>query len=271
MSKLISAGLIRLFRLKSLYISLAVIAFEVIINICGETSTYHISINTNLLSGVVISLIASAVVVGNLIGAEYNFGTIRNQLIVGHNRTEIYFANYIVSFTGIIIMHVFGAGLVFAAGLPFGSVIGEGLLTQLFVQLIFAFVITSLYVLIAMNIHSKSSTLTVTIIISFIMLFANITMAQLLSEPEFIDANSQLYDDSGTTLSSDAGGKLVPNPFYVGGTKRIVMEIADNLLPCSGIMEYNGDFNADKIITEVCETIIFTAAGVLIFRKRDLK
>ena len=180
----------------------------------------------------------------------------RNKLVVGHNRTEIYFANYIVSLAGTLTMLVFGVVLVFAVGLPLGAVTENGFVELLLLELLFAFVVTALYVFIAMCIQSKSSALTVGIILGMVMLVANIVTAQMLAEPEYIYTPDQ---------------PPVSNPNYLSGTRRVVYEAADTILPCSALVEYNGEIETDKVIAEVCETVIFTAAGVFIFRKRDLK
>lgn len=279
MSKLLRAGFTRLFRLKSFYLSLAVIAFEVIPGMLSERlgasitneMTEPFAADPYLSTTAIITIILAAVVIGNLIGSEYGFGTMRNKLAVGHNRTEIYFANLIVSFAGILIMLAFGAALAFAVGLPLGALVADSIHLQFITHAVLALVISSLYVFIAMNIQSRSNILTAAIILGVVMLVANVVLMQQLAEPETVLPKEQVFNEEGELISEVVSGDPIPNPYYVGGTKRVIMEVTDTLLPCSAAMEYGGRFEADKVIAELCETVIFTAAGLLIFRRLDLK
>ncbi|MDE5570029.1 MAG: hypothetical protein K2I82_05185, partial [Ruminococcus sp.] len=57
--------------------------------------------------GIWYLLFAIPVFVGIFLGTEYSDGTIRNKMVVGHKRSDIYFANLIVCASGTLI----GAGL----------------------------------------------------------------------------------------------------------------------------------------------------------------
>ena len=279
MRKLLNAGFTRLFRLKSLYISFFLIALETIPGMVSESilvstadgMTAPFAADPYLSGNAVLATILAAVVTGNLIGSEYGFGTMRNKLAAGHKRTDIYFSNCIVSTAGTLSIIAFSNLTVFAVGLPLGVAVAETLPLQLLTHLIFALVISSLYVLIAMNIRSKSNSLTVAIILGAAILFMNVLLMQQLSEPEFVTPTKQIFNEEGIIIGEVISGDPVPNIYYAGGAKRVIMETADMLLPTSAVMEYGGRFEADKAIAEICETIVFTAAGVLIFRKRDLK
>ena len=204
-------------------------------------------------------IIAAAIVIGNLIGSEHGFGTMRNKLTIGHDRTEIYFANFIVSLTAVLMMLVFGWVLIFATALPLGAKVvspADELVTLFLLNVLYALVISALYVFIAMNVQSKSNILTASIVLGGVMIIANTLLDYQLSQPEY---------------SYPPNSPPFPNPYYVSGTKRVVMEVADTLLPCSAVLEYDGEFEADKVTAEICETVIFTAAGLFMFRRTDLK
>ncbi|MBP3854345.1 MAG: ABC transporter permease subunit [Ruminiclostridium sp.] len=298
MSKLITAGFKRLFRLKSLYACLAVIAFQLIINIGGESGLFEGHIGVRVTSGNMpesvsdtmrdlmlftadshisevsfLLIIAAAIVIGNLIGSEHSFGTIRNKLTVGHNRTEIYFANFIVSLTTVLIMLVFGWALIFGLALPLGAQLvstAEKLVTLFLLNVLYSIVITAIFVFMAMNILSKSTTLTLSILIGGAALLLNVLFSSQLSQPEYVTPRSQAFDSEGRIISQET---LDPqkNPMYIGGTRRVIYETIDTLLPCSAVTEYSGEVDVPKVITEVGELAVFTAAGLFIFRRRDLK
>lgn len=279
MSKLITAGFKRLFRLKSFYGYLIFIAFELIVNMVSESGQIRtvngfiepFSVNPYITENAFVVIIMAAIVIGNFIGSEYSYGTMRNKLTVGHNRIEIYFANYIVSLAGVAIMLAFGVLLAFAVGLPLGAIVDDNLHIQLFLQLVFALVISALYVFVAMNVQSRSNTLTAAIILGVVMIIADVALVNQLSQPEFNIPKNLVFNEEGVMISEEVAGDPIPNPFYVGGTNRVIMEIADTLLPCAAVMEYGGRFEADKVIAELCETVIFTAAGLFMFRRVDLK
>lgn len=283
MSKLITAGFVRLFRLKSLYACLAVIAFQLIVNIVGESGQLNMHVGVTVTTDDVsksaqeilaemqftadshisevsfLLMIAAAIVIGNLIGSEHGFGTMRNKLTVGHDRVEIYIANFIVSLSAVLMMLIFGWVLIFATALPLGAQVqstADELITLFLLNVLYALVISALYVFIAMNVQSKSNILTASIVLGGVMVISNAILDSQLSQPEYMYPPDSLP---------------VPNPYYISGTKRDVMEMTDTLLPCSAVLEYDGEFEAGKIIAETCETVIFTAAGLVIFRRIDLK
>ena len=298
MNKLITAGLKRLFRLKSLYACLAVIAFQLIINICGESGLFegHIGIRVtseNMPENVsdtmrdlmlftadshisevsFLLIIAAAIVIGNLIGSEHSFGTIRNKLTVGHNRTKIYFANFILSLSAVLMMLVFGWVLIFALALPLGAQVQsttEELITLFALNVLYSVVITAVFVFMAMNILSKSTTLTLSILIGGAALLLNVLFSSQLSQPEYVTPRSQAFDSEGRIISEEAL-EPIKNPLYIGGTRRVIYETIDTLLPCSAVTLYSGEVDVPKVITEVGELVVFTAAGLFIFRRRDLK
>ena len=297
MSKLITAGFKRLFGLKSLYACLAFIAFQLIINIVGESGQLNMHVGVTVTTDDVsksaqeilaemqftadshisevsfLLIIAAAIVIGNLIGPEHSFGTMRNKLTVGHNRTEIYFANFIVSLTAVLIMLVFGWALIFGLAMPLGAKVvspADELVTQFLLNVLYSIVITAIFVFMAMNILSKSTTLTLSILIGGAALLLNVALSTQLSQPEYVTPWNAHYDSEGNLISKEIHDP-VPNPMYIGGIKRVIYETIDTLLPCAAVTEYSGDVDVPKVITEIGELVVFTAAGLSIFRRRDLK
>lgn len=297
MSKLISAGFARLFRQKTFIISIIFIVLMNALVIIPEkfnTTVVTVSVTTpgsteeaapapdNIPFAVdsyfietpVFLLIIAAVIIGNFIGADHSFGTIRNKLAVGHARAAIYFADYIVCISAVMIILLVGYASVFAIGLPLGAAIlhtAEYLLTQFLLNVLYCLAITAIYVFLAVNILSKSANLTVSILVAFVMLVANVMIVNMLMEPEYTQNTYTELNSEGEIIAEKVIGDPRPNPFYVGGTKRTIYETVDMLLPISSVTEYQGEADAGKVAAMACELVIFTAAGLLIFGKRDLK
>lgn len=297
MSKLISAGFARLFRQKTFIIAIIFIVLLNALVIIPEkfnTSVVTVSVTTSgsteaavpaadnmpfavdgyFMETPVLLLIIAAVIIGNFIGAEYGFGTIRNKLAVGHARAAIYFADYIVCLSAVLMILLVGYASVFAIGLPLGAAIlntAEYLLTQFLLNVLYCFAITAIYVFLAVNILSKSANLTVSILVAFTILFANVMIVNMLMEPEYTVPKQTIYNSDGEEIGEKVIGDPMPNPFYIGGTKRTIFETVDTMLPISSVIEYQGEVDAGKVAAMAGELVIFTAAGLIIFRKRDLK
>ena len=297
MSKLISAGFKRMFRLRSLYLCMAFIALQLTVNIIGESGQMNMHVGVTVTTDDVsksvqdildtmqftadshisevsfLLMIAAAIVIGNLIGSEHSFGTIRNKLTVGHNRTEIYFANFIVSLTAVLIMLVFGWAIIFGLAMPLGAKVvspADELITLFLLNVLYCLVITAIFVFMATNILTKSTTLTMSIILGGAALLFKVVIFNQLSQPEYYTPRSQIFDSEGRIIGEE-NLDPIKNPMYIGGTRRVIYETIDTLLPCSSVTEYSGEVNTVKVITEIGELTFCTALGLFIFRRRDLK
>ena len=83
--------------------------------------------------------------------------------------------------------------------------------------------------------------------------------------PEYLN---WIVTDSGETIPGD------PNPRYVGGTARAVLETIQNLLPTGQALQYMRmqiAHPARLLLYSLIDTAAFTAVGFALFRKKDLK
>ncbi len=104
MTKLLSANFSRLLRDKIFWIVSAVmliLAAFVAINNGITADSYYTNTNTvKSLNSCYFNILPMigffySIFISFYIGTDYNDGTIRNKLIIGHNRTNIYLSNYI--------------------------------------------------------------------------------------------------------------------------------------------------------------------------------
>lgn len=93
----------------------------------------------------------------------------------------------------------------------------------------------------------------------------------MLMEAEYTVPKQIIYDSDGEEIGEKVIGDPMPNPFYVGGTKLTIFETVDTMLPISSVIEYQGETDAGKVAAMAGELVVFTAAGLLIFRKRGVK
>ena len=223
--------------------------------------------------GIMYLLFAIPVFVGIFLGTEYSDGTIRNKLMIGHKRTDIYFANLIVCTVGAII----GAGFSLLINFTLGTAVcGLEVLkaNDIIKIIIFSFIAlvstTAIMVLVSMIVNSKAVASVSVIIIYMVMFFSTLTIANKLDAPEYYEAESYIDNETGTVIE-------VPeekNPYYLSGTKRKVYQTIYDTMPTSHIYEYAMSVTdkADKYSAyDSLILIATTALGIILFRKKDLK
>lgn len=223
--------------------------------------------------GMMYLLFAIPVFVGIFLGTEYSDGTIRNKLVVGHKRSDIYFANLIVCCSGTLI----GAGLNLLILFTIGSALC-GLevmkVPDIIKYIIFIFIAliasTAIMVLVAMVVNSKAGASVAVLIITMIMFFSTLTISNKLEAPEYYEGYSYFDEDTGVLIE-------VPeekNPRYLSGTKRKIYQTVYDVMPSSHIFEYAMMVNEKAGKYTLYDGIILiatTALGVILFRKKDLK
>lgn len=206
-----------------------------------------------------------------IIGTEYSDGTIRNKLVVGCTRTQIYFSNLItgaVSCCLVFLIHgvvTFAAGSFFFDGFQISAVqVVFSLLCAFLTSLVYA----SAFVLIAMNCSSKSATAVVSLLLVLGLVYICSFISASVMEPEMtygtvtITQNGVVYSD------------LIPNSAYIRGFQRTLYEFLYDLLPIGQLTQmYYLDFTRCTR-WPVCSIGLFTVtalSGFLWFRRKDIK
>lgn len=228
-----------------------------------------------LFSGGMFMIVIAAVFIGLFIGTDYNNGTIRNKLIVGHTRIKVYFSNFIVCISALLMMHF--AYFVPVIGIGFPLVGNSASVSSLIIlSLISVATLTSLcsvFLLISMLINSKSSASVIAIIISILFMMSAMMIYSKLNEPEYYENVDMIYtDDYGNTQEKHI--EKEKNYDYVDGTKRKVYEFLYDSLPgCQmfQITQQNPE-NPERLpIYSFSIIVVTTACGIFFFRRKNLK
>lgn len=285
MSKLISANFLRLFKsfIFKLYMifSAASGLFFVIMQYIDYISnkSYYDSVPAEFHTvdeiafvGGLYLIFAAAVFTGIFIGTEYSDGTIRNKLVVGHNRAAIYLSNLIVCMAANIIAVVLNAALVLGIG---SVLLGVASLTvpiaaeNIFYIILAMMSFTALSIAFSMLISSKSGGSVTVLVTLIVMLFGAVILIESLSLPEYNGGYSYTLEN-GETIEEP----IEKNPNYVSGTKRKVYENLVDAIPtgqlCSVVL--GQPMHEMKMIAY--DFIIITAStgiGLFLFKKKDLK
>lgn len=225
----------------------------------------------SLLTYTTLAPILTSVLVALFAGSDYSGGTLRNKLIAGHRRGNIYLANLITCCC---------AGLL----LCFAFVIPQGVLGPLLggqiqstpmkllmygaLSLVLMIAFTALFTLIVMLCQNKSHTVAECILLVFVLIFLGVYITSALNEPEYLAGYS--YTENGVTVEEPE----TKNPNYISGTKRQVYEFMQDFTP-GGQMLQISDMDTEKpAMLALYDGIILLAAtglGMVFFRRRDLK
>lgn len=248
MSDLFLAGFNRLWRsrvfqvccvisfLANIFVMLA--TYRQVLNYTELGLEHSITLDSVFYGLVPVLGVMCAAFVSLFIGTEHSDGVMRNMLVVGRARWEIYLANYAVCFVGTAAFLVcwFLGGLV---GIPLIGVWQDvnGLLLGCAVLLAVA-----------------------------LLMLASV-MLNALNQPEF--QQGMVMTEAGLELSEPT-----PNPSYVGGMKREVFQFLSDTLPSGqsiSVCSYELERPVLSLVSSVVIAVLTSAAGVVFFKRKDLR
>lgn len=203
------------------------------------------------------------------LGTEYNEGTIRNKLVVGHSRLMVYLSNYVVCLAaceGFVAVWLLGGML----GIPFLGIwkIGwKGFAVYALLAVLFTAALTGIFVLISMLSARKSLTAVMAVFVAMALIMWGAILYNSLGQPETVS-------DMMLTADGIQVGEPQPNPSYVGGVKRIWYQFLVDSLPTGQGIQMTNEGLGRPLLSAVASVMIAvstTVAGIFCFRKKDLK
>ena len=239
---------------------MALVSLTMVVNLISNNAT-QIDGAANIF--VIPAEIAAAIFISVFFGTEYGDGTIRNKLIAGHDRRQIYFANAIMSTVCAFAMFVsymlpvmiFGFSFV---GLPTGKTIGN-----VAVGIVTLFAFCSIFTMVSMIYSNKTGATVINIVIAFLLLLAALILTSYLTIPEFYPSYGM-----GESMS------YVRNPNYVSGIKRTVLQILVDLLPSGHSIQFIMGVSRPLWALSLYVVGVCTACsivGAVVFSKKDIK
>lgn len=253
MNNLLHANFVRLWKNKLFWTGIIFMAGFGLAEIFSNYKT-AIKLGEQLILGEVlftyafIAGIISAIFISFFTGADYSDGTIRNKLIVGHSRSNVYFSNLITNIFAVFFMCLAYIITVLLIGTAVIGSLDLGI-DQTFKIFFSSFLLItaycSVYTLLAMLCHNKAATAAIGTAASFLFLF------------------SQSYI-----------GSMLNFKGYWTGTKRVVLEFIFHYLPSGQSYQYMSLQFTDlglKILCLAAISILSTFVGVVFFKKKDIK
>ena len=226
--------------------------------------------------------LVAAILTSMFIGSEYSDGTIRNKLVVGHSRMRIYLANLIVCSVACVLFSLAYIAGVFAVGSAKGgelltktSVVAMCLVCSILVSVAF----TSIMTMLAILNTNKAGNVVVSMLLALVLLVSGSFIYQRLGEPEIYD-NYVSVNEAGVPTKVEQ----LPNPQYIDGAPRAILEVVNDLLPSGQTMQLADMFDADGITNKDMENapyrwlgysllviVITSGLGIILFRKKEIR
>ncbi|HIR85386.1 MAG TPA: ABC transporter permease subunit [Candidatus Galloscillospira excrementavium] len=299
MSNLISAGVYRLRYSKLFYILLVLLvaaltlcymqAIPQTISLEGSTSEvtqeegymtveYAEQVSTYPLNYfffqyVLANLISCGVFCSLFLGPEYGDGVLRNKLIVGRSRSQIYLGNLAVN--GLYGTVASAAGILtgLCVGVPMLKGFGETEPSTLVMYGIFSLITTwacvSLFTMVTMAVSNRAVAAASCIVLAFALYFLAQFLTLNLSQPEMLQGGL-IFGQDGTIRMADPA----PNPSYISGFKRQVYQFLYELTPggqCFQIVNMNAETPWHLPVYAALVIALTTGLGLAIFQKKDVK
>ena len=299
MRKLLSANLYAMFRSKRFWIGLFMMAATAVYMVVDINKMKRLAaeLDSGLFQSAILLFILLPALGALFINTDYHDGTIRNKLTVGHTRARIYLSNLITNCaTGAIYITAYeiiyllvGFPLLGGLSRPQEFLIKLGILLLVFLSL------TAIFTLLATMITNRSVLLYCALLGVGLVLAAQMLNARLAASEMVDDYGGVSFttneDGTVTTHYLDKNGNpikpedipRVPNPSYVKEPMRSFLRTVNNIQPGGQLVEILEDGHEEPDGSKpqtpywqlaayaLATSLVFTGAGILLFRRKDLK
>lgn len=275
MSKLLSANMMRLKKSKCFwggFIFMLVIGmfFPIMNYIDMKHAGYINNLDKDFFTCAIFVSVILSIFCSLFEGTEYSDGTIRNKIIIGHKRIDIYLANLLTSmFAGLILCMIFFV-VYLCIGIPLLGFFKTDikiilLFTVTVIMLAFAF--SSFFTMIAMLNGNKTITAVVSILSVFLLMLVGTYVNARLGEPKMVPAYTSI---NGSPMYEED----TPNPNYLTGTERKVYQFFYDFLPGGQVVQCVSMEAENLHLLAIYSAILFvitTSTGIFIFKQKDIK
>lgn len=260
MSRLIKASLFRMKKSKTFLVS---VIFQIGFALFVIIPTYGtgFSIGNMMIADSFISIILSVFFVPFFLHDDHHKGMMRNKIITGHTRTQIYVSNYISALMGSSVIFLVPIIVAFMLAPFFGGHIGvtaAEFAFRLITTLAANAAMCSIYVLTAFLCRNMGSA--ASFFIAFAMFIVSIFCTLNAEAPE--DA-AEIFETAGINITLDPLSTLNKALYDVLPTSHLVRIMVSEHIQIRDIA-----FLPFYSVLVIAVTVI---AGVLLFRRKDLK
>ena len=214
-------------------------------------------------------LIAMAVLCPLFLNSDFHDGTIRNKLVVGRTRAQVYLANYLTMLAAALLYTLlYEAVLLLAIGftVPENLWNAQAVTIKLVGLMPFIFSVAALFTLLGQLVRSRGVTV-LSILLMVLLLWLPRQQFDRLCEPE----EKTLLGGAEVDLET------VPNPRFLAPPQRRLYTFLLNFLPggqafqLSDSIDVEGGSGPLMAAYGLLLSMLATGAGLLAFRRMDLK
>lgn len=275
MRNLLSVGLFRMVRSKLFYILLALTA---LVMAYVYYNTYRVQLGPDFsqldlyfFQFINANIVSAAVFCPLFLSSEYGDGALRNKLMVGRTRPQIYLANLAVNclYGTVACLAAVVTGL--CVGVPllgwFQNAGPGKIMLYVLLALATTWVCAALYTFLSMVVASRGVAITLCILLAFGLILLGQYLYLALSQEEVLTA--LFYTDTGEMAVSEQ-----PNPAYLTGFARQVYQFFYELTPGGQAYQILGMSAQSPLRMLGYSGLVFvlvTGLGLAIFQKKDVK
>lgn len=210
-----------------------------------------------------------AVFIPAFFGAEYSDGTLRSKVAAGHRRAAVYLVNLLTAFAAAMMFSAVYMLACILTGLPLIGGLTVSSRTVLWCVLgaaVTALAFCAVFLFITMLASRRSVSAVCVLLLTVGLFIGAIALDYRLNEPEYC----LFVDIQGATV----GEEPVRNPAYLSGRTRQVYEMLYDMTPAGQAIRYS---NLELVHMErwvlyaLGVTAVVTAAGAVLFQRKDLK
>lgn len=273
MTRIINANFARMRKSVFFWVCLAVTFAVTAGSVCMNLSLYpHVNKWEQIIQHYFyVPLFTVPAFAAEFLGTEYSNNTVRNKLIAGKTRLQIYLANLVTVTAGGLLITVAGQIVPIAVAIYAGekgfSISAGSLAVECAVCVCAVIAACAVFTLIGMIVYKKSLSAIIALVLMIGAFFAVSKIREKLDIPQF-DIIS-VYNADGTIERQYEE----PRPDAAAGFTRTVLETVYNLTSFGEIEQSLSDTTIRYFMPLYSFGVlaVTTAAGVLIFRKKDLK
>ena len=276
MRKLLSANFSRLWKDKVFWLCMgAMLVYSVVYMRYGcrqaeaDLSAYQYSIDRYYFHFALTIGLFCALFGSMFFGTEYSDGTIRNKVIVGHKKTNLYLASLVTTMAAaLLMMAVWLVGaLVAVPVLGVWKMTVSTLFLYLLIAVMFVMAFSAICTFVYMISANKASTVAVSMLLVLGLFILAAVLYVRLNEPEAV---------RGIELTANGmeWSEPSPNPRYISGAKRGVYEFILDFLPTGQALKmWQLEINHPirMLVSSAVITLFTTFGGIYIFKRKNIK
>lgn len=225
--------------------------------------------NILFLSPIIIGIL-SAITTSLFIGLDYSDATIRNKIIKGHKKADIYIANFLTS----IIMNLIEIIIFMIIVSLFGLILLDGFALSInemiciLIDIVFiACSYSAIFTFMAMFINNATVSAIVNVFLIFIMLVVSFILLEKLATPDTI--TQSVYN--GNALVEEE----IPNPNALTTKEKNTYQLIANLFPTGQALQvsqiYKFDTNYEYYpLYSLVIIVAFTSLGIYLFERKEI-